>query len=90
MVIAAPAGLHARPAIRLSKLAKRFSAKILVRSENAGEWVDAKSIVRLMGLRVTEGRRMQFWIRGADAEQAVTEITALAARNFDDTSESLG
>jgi phosphocarrier protein len=84
VVIAAAAGLHARPAILLSRLAKQFTASIRVRSGDEGEWVDAKSIVRLMTLRVARGGQLQFSIRGADAERAVREVGDLLARNFDE------
>jgi phosphocarrier protein len=84
VVIAAPTGLHARPAIRLSRLAKQFRASILVRGDDSGEWVDAKSIVRLMALRVAEGGRLQISVRGDDAELAIVELRALVARDFNE------
>ena len=38
-------GLHARPSVKFTKLAKRFAADIEVAAAAAGPWVDAKSIV---------------------------------------------
>jgi phosphocarrier protein len=84
VVITAAAGLHARPAIKLSKLAKRFKSSIQVRVDGAGEWVDAKSIVRLMALKVDEGRRLNFVARGEDAEAALAALSALIVSNFED------
>jgi phosphocarrier protein HPr len=84
VVVAAPTGLHARPAIRLSRLAKQFNATVLVRSGDSGDWVDAKSIVRLMTLRVMEGGEVQFSVTGNDAERAIAELAALVGRNFND------
>ncbi len=84
VVVAAPAGLHARPAIRLSRLVKQFRANVRVRGDG-DDWVDAKSIVRLMALRVAEGGRLQFSARGEEAAQAIAAVGELIARNFEDT-----
>ncbi|MFO7275567.1 MAG: HPr family phosphocarrier protein [Pseudomonadota bacterium] len=84
-IVNAPDGLHARPAIRLSRLARQFEAHIRVRANGAGEWVDAKSIVRLMGLRVAYGTRLDFLAQGRDAERAVDELRKLVGRNFDES-----
>jgi phosphocarrier protein HPr len=88
VVIPTEAGLHARPAILLSRLAKQFRASILVKSEDGGEWVDAKSIVRLMALRVAQGGQLQFSVRGSDAERAIAEVSALIARNFNERDDT--
>ena len=87
VVVFAPAGLHARPAIKLSRLAKQFGARVSVRVDGAGEWVDAKSIVRLMALRVEGGKRLDFLARGEDADRAVAALSALVGRNFDEPNE---
>lgn len=90
VVVTAPTGLHARPAIRLSRLAKQFNATVLVRSGNSGDWVNAKSIVRLMSLRVTEGGQIQFSVAGNDAERAIAELAELVTRDFHDVHGSKG
>ncbi len=41
-------GLHARPSVRLTQVAKRFSARIEFALDPAGPWADAKSPVRGM------------------------------------------
>ena len=47
-VIVDPTGLHARPAVKLTKLAKTFAAAVEVRPDDAGAaWVDAKSLIAL-------------------------------------------
>ena len=40
-------GLHARPSVKLTKLAKRFSARIEIAADSEGPWIDAKSIVKV-------------------------------------------
>ena len=42
------AGMHARPAVKLTKLAKRFQAQIFVRASEAADWTNAKSVAKVM------------------------------------------
>ena len=44
-------GLHARPSVKLTKLAKAFEATITVAAHPDGPWVDAKSIVKVFSTR---------------------------------------
>src|ERR1700758_293857 len=44
-------GMHARPAVKLTKLAKRFKSRIAVRVAGAGSWIDAKSVAKVMTMR---------------------------------------
>jgi phosphocarrier protein len=49
-------GLHARPSVKLTKLAKSFAADIRLRTESdAAGWIDAKSIVKVMALKIGIG-----------------------------------
>ena len=84
-VVSIPTGLHARPAIKLSRLAKQFQSQIGLRVGGEGDWVDAKSIVRVMALRVGEGKRLDIRARGEDAGSAVTALSDLVGRNFDES-----
>lgn len=79
-----PIGLHARPSVKLTQLAKKFGATIRLRVADAGDWVDAKSIVRVMAMKVTVGQTLVFEAEGADAAQAVHDLVALVERNFDE------
>jgi phosphocarrier protein len=79
-----PTGLHARPAVKLTKLAKGFAAIIRVRAGAGGEWVNAKSPNRVMKLRARHGERVAFEAEGPDAGDAVAALIALVERNFDD------
>ncbi len=83
-IVVSSTGLHARPAIKLSRLARQFESRIEVRVSGEGEWVDAKSIVRLMALRVASGQRLDFLARGKDAGPAITALSNLIGRNFDE------
>jgi phosphocarrier protein HPr len=84
IVITHQVGLHARPSVKLTKLAKSFTADIRVRGEGAEDWVDAKSIVRVMGLKLREGTTIVFKAVGPDAEAAIDALVGLVERDFDE------
>jgi|GEM_PF-417303 len=84
-----PVGLHARPAIAFTKLAKTFdAAQIRIRGGDDQPWVDAKSIVRVMALKLRTGAVLQMHASGADARAAVEALKGLVQRDFDETSEA--
>lgn len=69
-------GLHARAATKLAKLAGLFNCSIEVRRE-AGNWVDAKSVMGLMLMAAAQGTPLEIKTEGLDADQALNEITDL-------------
>src|SRR5260370_19127720 len=71
------AGLHARPAVKLTKLAKKFSAKISVAVLPDGPWIDAKSIVKVMASTTPYDALLHFRAEGEDAHAAVVALVAL-------------
>jgi phosphocarrier protein HPr len=77
-------GMHARPAVKLAKLAKRFRARIAVRVLGAAEWIDAKSVAKLVSMRAPCDSTIEFVATGADARAAVGALTALVANDFPD------
>ena len=77
-------GLHARPAVKLTKLAKSFAAEIRLRGSPDGEWVDAKSIVKVMGLKLRTGTVLELEAKGEAAAPALAALSALVERNFDE------
>ena len=84
VVITHPTGLHARPAVKLTKLAKTFPAEIRLRRVPDGEWVDAKSVVKVMGLKFRTGTMVELEAQGEAAETALVELRALVERDFDE------
>ncbi len=81
-----PTGLHARPAIKFTKLAKSFSeAEIKLRGGPEADWVDAKSIVKVMALKLACGTVMEIEADGAQAETALEALSALVEDNFGET-----
>jgi phosphotransferase system enzyme I (PtsI) len=85
-LITNPTGLHARPAVKLTKLAKSFSANLRIRVGSDGKWTDAKSVARVLALKVPKGQTLFFEADGADAPEALSSITDLVRRNFDEAS----
>jgi phosphocarrier protein len=83
-VVRDPTGLHARPAVKLTKLAKQFEAAVRVRVGTGAEWVNAKSPNRVMKLKARHGETVWFEAEGPDAVDAVDALVALVRRNFDE------
>ncbi len=76
-VVQSVSGLHARPSLALVKLAKRFQSKIEVSFDQAGPWTDAKSIVKLMRLKVPKDATLYVRAEGPDAHDAVRAVLGL-------------
>ena len=75
-------GLHARPAIQLTKLAKRFSSQIQIRTGADSPWIDAKSIVQVMAAKAPKGTLLQIAVKGKDAQEALQNLVELIQNNF--------
>ena len=77
-----PIGLHARPSVKLTKLAKKFESQIELAPAEDGPWVDAKSIVKVMAVKAAKGTILHFRATGPDAHAALAALGALVALNF--------
>ena len=77
-------GLHARPSVKLTKLAKTFQSHVEVSPSADGPWIDAKSIVKVMAAKVPQGSRIHFRAAGSDADDAVAALIGLVERDFDE------
>ena len=77
-------GLHARPAVKLTQLAKSFGATVELALEPDGPWVDAKSPVRIMRVKAPKGALLHFRAWGGDADAAVGALVGLVDRGFDE------
>lgn len=82
-VIQDPTGLHARPAVKLTKLAKTFGSKIEIRAERGESWTNAKSPNAVMKLKAAHGEPLHIRAAGDDARTAVDALVALVNRDFD-------
>ncbi|MGO3796899.1 MAG: dihydroxyacetone kinase phosphoryl donor subunit DhaM [Pauljensenia sp.] len=66
-----PAGLHARPAAQLARLAGGFDAEITVNGADAG------SVLEVMALGVRHGDRVHLTATGPEAHEALTALVDL-------------
>jgi phosphocarrier protein HPr len=78
-------GLHARPSVKLTKLAKKFVSKIELGLSENGPWIDAKSIVKVMAFKAAKGATLHFRAEGGDANAAVAALVDLVRRDFDES-----
>ncbi len=78
-----PVGLHARPAALFVQTAGQFKANVRVRNLTRGTpFVDAKSILGIMGIGVSQGHEIEIEASGEDAEEAVKALVSLVESNF--------
>ncbi|MEP3275003.1 MAG: HPr family phosphocarrier protein [Stappiaceae bacterium] len=75
-------GLHARPSVKLTKLAKKFDAQIELAIEQDGPWIDAKSIVKVMAMKAPKGTLLHFRAKGRQAQIAIDTLVELVENNF--------
>jgi phosphocarrier protein HPr len=75
-------GLHARPSVKLTKVAKGFAARIELSTAAEGPWIDAKSIVRVMAAKAPKDTTLFFRAKGDDAEAAVAALVRLVETDF--------
>ena len=83
-VIQDTTGLHARPAVKLTKLAKTFGSTIEIRADQNESWTNAKSPNAVMKLKAAYGAPLHIRASGADAKEAVNALVALVDRDFSD------
>jgi len=68
-------GLHARPAARFVKIAKGFSAEIQIRNlTRNGEFVNAKSLARVVKIAVAQHHKVHITAVGEDEEKAIQAL----------------
>lgn len=77
-------GLHARPSVKFTKLAKTFSAEVEVALAANGPWFDAKSIVKVMAAKAPKGTMLHIRAKGDGAGEAVAALVELVRRDFDE------
>ena len=77
-------GLHARPSVKLTQLAKSFQSSIELATDAAGPWFDAKSIVKVMAAKAPKGTVLHIRASGDGADDAVDALVELVRRDFDE------
>ena len=84
VVIRHDVGLHARPSVKLTKLAKTFASAIEIAGTADGPWIDAKSIVKVMAMKAKQDSTLYLRATGGDAAAAVDALKGLVERDFDE------
>src|SRR6266478_6061913 len=77
-------GLHARPSVKLTKLAKAFESRIDLGLSPDGPWIDAKSIVKVMATKAPKDSTIYFRAEGSDAKAALEALVTLVDGDFQD------
>jgi phosphocarrier protein len=77
-------GLHARPAIKLTQLAKCFDSNVWIALAKDGPWTDAKSIARVMAMKTPFMATLYFAAEGGDAAEAAGALAKLVESDFTD------
>ncbi len=75
-----PAGIHARPAGNLKKIADGYDCEITVFAH--GKRASAGSLIGLMNLGVREGDTLVVTAKGRDAQEAIREVEAYLRRSM--------
>jgi len=75
-------GLHARPSVKLTQLAKTFESRIELGLSAEGPWIDAKSIVKVMRTKAPKDTTLFFRAEGDDAARALEAVVALVEGDF--------
>lgn len=75
------AGLHARAASKLVKVAGRFDSKVQIGQD---KMVDAHSILSLMMLAASKGTELKITVDGHDEQAAFDAIVNLVNNRFDE------
>jgi phosphocarrier protein len=84
VVITHAVGLHARPSVKLTRLAKTFGGEIEIAPGGDGPWIDAKSIVKVMAMKAKQGATLHVRACGGGADSAVQAVKSLVERDFDE------
>ncbi|WP_431324488.1 HPr family phosphocarrier protein [Rhizobium sp. YTU87027] len=77
-------GLHARPSVTFTRLAKSFPCSIEVAVNGSDVWLNGKSIIKIMGARIRKGSVLRIRADGILAEEAIRAMKDLVERNFDE------
>jgi phosphocarrier protein HPr len=75
-------GLHARPSVKLTQLAKTFDCRVEIALSADGPWVDAKSPVKVMRVKAPRGAVLHVRASGTGARAAAAALVGLVREGF--------
>ena len=73
-------GLHARPAALFVQTANKFKSEVFIEKE--GKKVNAKSIMGVMSLAVSQGTKITVSAQGNDEKETVEKLVELIESKF--------
>ena len=75
-------GLHARPAAAFVTAARNYKSQITIKNLKTGKAADAKALMQVMTLALTQGTEISLCAEGEDETAAVKELIALIQEGF--------
>jgi phosphocarrier protein len=82
-------GLHARPSVKLTQLAKTFDCRVEIALSADGPWVDAKSPVKVMRVKAPRGAVLHVRASGKGARVATEALMLLVRSGFGEATDQL-
>lgn len=83
LVVINDVGLHARPAALFVQAANKYQSSIKIRNlTNERDYVDAKSILGVLILGVSQNHRIELEIDGEDEIEAAKELKNMIESDF--------
>ncbi|PKM50433.1 MAG: HPr family phosphocarrier protein [Firmicutes bacterium HGW-Firmicutes-7] len=73
-------GIHARPAAEIAKIASQFESSITLYGNERK--ANAKSLLMIMSLGVTNGQEFVVSAEGKDEDEAIDALSLLISNNF--------
>lgn len=83
-------GLHARPSVKLTRLARGFDAQIELSLDPDGPWHDAKSIIKMLRIKALSGTKLYFRASGRNADKALNSMLDLVESDFGERQDDDG
>jgi phosphocarrier protein HPr len=80
-------GLHARPSVKLTQLAKTFDCRVEIAVSAEGPWVDAKSPVKVMRVKAPRGAVLHVRASGKGARAAMDSLMSLVRSGFGEATD---
>lgn len=78
------AGIHARPASMIVKVASNFKSEVYIKKDDLAGWMNGKSLLGILSLEVFYQDMVTIRCEGADEKEAMKSISALFEAKFNE------
>ncbi|MCR5106240.1 MAG: HPr family phosphocarrier protein [Eubacterium sp.] len=79
-IVSNETGIHARPAVEISKIVKQYDCEITV--EMNGKTCNANNVISMMALGAAKGSKLTFTASGSEGEKALRELYKYMRENL--------